>query len=126
MQKNSEGLYRRLLMVLFGAALLHLFDSLSLEARGQEVRTFQPGQVDCSSPPLSTPPNIDVVQVPTGVQTVDEYCQVQGPIQAQQRGDRSPWGPSYQIGNTICRDRRNVDTVCVTPSTAVRLRWNVP
>jgi hypothetical protein len=72
MQKNSEGLYRRLLMVLFGAALLHLFDSLSLEARGQEVRTFQPGQVDCSSPPLSTPPNIDVVQVPTGVQTVDE------------------------------------------------------
>jgi hypothetical protein len=115
----------RLPIVLAGAVLMALGGSPSWKAQGQEpigTTIYQPSQIDCSNPPA----DILAIQVPAGLLRLDEYCQVQGPVQQQQRSDAILWGPVYQIGNSICRDRAGVNTVCVTPEAAARLRWSMP
>ncbi|NEO61662.1 MAG: hypothetical protein F6J98_14970 [Moorea sp. SIO4G2] len=37
----------------------------------------------------------------------------------------TPWGTPYQLDENVCRDR-GTDTVCLTPTGATNLRWDIP
>jgi hypothetical protein len=118
---------RYLLLSLAFLALVPFANSLSGLAQAPPTNTpsiniYPASQIDCSNPP----PNINAVQVSSGLETLAEFCAVQGPIQDYQRRDAILWGPSYRLGDFVCRDRRNVDIVCVTPLAAARLRWDIP
>jgi hypothetical protein len=112
----------RLTIAIPGAFLLTLVSSLNCPARGQENGIYPAARINCGNPP---PADLLAIEVPTGLQTFAEHCQVQVAIQ-QQQSDSTHWGSSYRLGTYICRDRADVNTVCVTPSAAVRLRWDIP
>jgi hypothetical protein len=124
LERNNRRLHYRILSVMAGTLLLDGVSSLNWIARGEDFIIIPAAQVDCNAPP-----RVNAVQVPTGVETVAEYCQEQASNQQQsqnERLNRQPWGASYWVGDTVCRERRGVDTLCVTPSGAARLRWDVP
>jgi hypothetical protein len=113
---------RYLLLSLAVISLVTFVGSPSGSAQEQSINIYPASQIDCSNPPA----DITGVRVPAGLETLAEYCEVQGPIQDYQRRDAIRWGPSYRLGDFVCRDRRNVDIVCVTPLAAARLRWGIP
>jgi hypothetical protein len=119
-RKMNGGRY--LLLSLASVSLVAFANCLSCSAQGQPINIYPASQIDCSNAPA----NITGVRVSGGLATLAEYCEVQGPIQDYQRRDAILWGPSYRLGNFVCRDRRSVDIVCVTPLAAARLRWAVP
>jgi hypothetical protein len=119
---------RYLLLSLAGASLFMSANCLGSSAQeyAYPVVVYPASQIDCSNPPPNNSQIRSVVRSSSGLRTVAQYCTVQGPLQDQQRRDSILWSPSYRLGEFVCRDRLNVDVVCMTPAAAARLRWEIP
>jgi hypothetical protein len=106
-----------------GLFLFGLVGSLVLATGVQARLMLQLGQFDCSTVAFD-----DIVQTPQGRVFAGTYCQTQFSNRKEELAlDRQtiPWGMPYWLNDNICRDRI-ADTVCLAPSEATNLRWDIP
>jgi hypothetical protein len=83
---------------------------------------YRPEQVICTDNINSS----DYVQTPTGLVSLTSFCEIQirPPVQPSPVQEEA-WGNPYWSYNRICRDR-STSTICVTPESAIHLRWQIP
>jgi hypothetical protein len=116
-------LHHKFKLILAEVFLFGAISNFILATGVQANLRLQPQQFDCRTVAFD-----DIVQTPQGHVFAGTYCQTQVSNRKEElASDKQtiPWGIPYWLNDNICRNRV-ADTVCLTPSEATKLRWNIP